>query len=121
MKQIEQFLEKAKLVEDINGQSRQALRKVTCLALRLRMVKMTGHVRLVDGEQSLPIGAPLIVDAIFEIEPLRHSTSKQHRYCENKPTPQPVGRHADRPDSSHGWFGSFLHSIRQRSSQKIMG
>ena len=33
-----------------------------------------GHVRLVYGVQSLPIGAPLIVDVIFEIEPLRHST-----------------------------------------------
>ena len=29
-----------------------------------------GHVRLVYGVQSLPIGAPLIVDVIFEIEPL---------------------------------------------------
>jgi enamine deaminase RidA (YjgF/YER057c/UK114 family) len=28
-----------------------------------------GHVRLVYGLQSLPIGAPLIVDTIFEIEP----------------------------------------------------
>jgi enamine deaminase RidA (YjgF/YER057c/UK114 family) len=28
-----------------------------------------GHVRLVYGVQSLPIGAPLIVDTIFEIEP----------------------------------------------------
>lgn len=32
-----------------------------------------GHVRLVYGVQSLPIGAPLIVDAIFEIEPARQS------------------------------------------------
>jgi enamine deaminase RidA (YjgF/YER057c/UK114 family) len=30
-----------------------------------------GHVRLVYGVQSLPIGAPVIVDAIFEIEPAR--------------------------------------------------
>ena len=30
-----------------------------------------GHVRLVYGVQSLPIGAPLIVDVIFEIEPAR--------------------------------------------------
>jgi len=37
----------------------------------------TGHVRLVYGVQSLPIGAPLIVDAIFEIEPARESTPKQ--------------------------------------------
>ena len=28
-----------------------------------------GHVRLVYGVQSLPIGAPVIVDVIFEIEP----------------------------------------------------
>ena len=32
--------------------------------------KETGHVRLVYGVQSLPINAPLIVDTIFEIEPL---------------------------------------------------
>ena len=37
-----------------------------------------GHVRLVYGVQSLPIGAPVIVDTIFEIEPLRHSTSKKN-------------------------------------------
>jgi len=30
-----------------------------------------GHVRLVYGVQSLPIGAPVIVDTIFEIEPPR--------------------------------------------------
>ena len=30
-----------------------------------------GHVRLVYGVQSLPVGAPLIVDVIFEIEPVR--------------------------------------------------
>ena len=35
----------------------------------------TGHVRLVYGVQSLPVGAPVIVDVIFEIELLRHSTS----------------------------------------------
>jgi enamine deaminase RidA (YjgF/YER057c/UK114 family) len=29
-----------------------------------------GHVRLVYGVQSLPIGAPVIVDTIFEIKPL---------------------------------------------------
>jgi hypothetical protein len=28
-----------------------------------------GHVRLVYGVQSLPIGAPLVVDTIFEIAP----------------------------------------------------
>ncbi len=38
-----------------------------------------GHVRLVYGVQSLPIGAPVIVDVIFEIEPLRHSTSQSTR------------------------------------------
>ena len=36
-----------------------------------------GHVRLVYGVQSLPIGAPLIVDVLFEIEPARDSTPKQ--------------------------------------------
>jgi enamine deaminase RidA (YjgF/YER057c/UK114 family) len=35
-----------------------------------------GHVRLVYGVQSLPIGAPLIVDVIFEIEPARPSTAR---------------------------------------------
>jgi enamine deaminase RidA (YjgF/YER057c/UK114 family) len=35
-----------------------------------------GHVRLVYGVQSLPVGAPLIVDTVFEIEPLRRSTCK---------------------------------------------
>jgi enamine deaminase RidA (YjgF/YER057c/UK114 family) len=35
----------------------------------------TGHVRLVYGVQSLPLGAPVIVDVTFEIEPLAHSTS----------------------------------------------
>ena len=29
------------------------------------------HVRLVYGVQSLPIGTPVMVDTIFEIEPLR--------------------------------------------------
>jgi len=36
-----------------------------------------GHVRLVYGVQSLPIGAPVIVDTIFEIEPARRSPAKQ--------------------------------------------
>jgi enamine deaminase RidA (YjgF/YER057c/UK114 family) len=36
----------------------------------------TGHVRLVYGVYSLPIGAPVIVDTIFEIEPLGQSPSK---------------------------------------------
>jgi enamine deaminase RidA (YjgF/YER057c/UK114 family) len=31
--------------------------------------KEAGHVRLVYGVQSLPLGAPLIVDVIFEIDP----------------------------------------------------
>jgi enamine deaminase RidA (YjgF/YER057c/UK114 family) len=30
-----------------------------------------GHVRLVYGVQSMPIGAPVIVETIFEIEPLQ--------------------------------------------------
>jgi hypothetical protein len=32
-----------------------------------------GHVRLVYGVQSLPIGAPVIVDSIFEIEAMSES------------------------------------------------
>ena len=35
-----------------------------------------GHVRLVYGVQSLPIGAPVIVDVIFEIEPAHQSAAK---------------------------------------------
>ena len=35
-----------------------------------------GHVRLVYGVYSLPVGAPVIVDTIFEIEPARQSTTK---------------------------------------------
>ena len=35
-----------------------------------------GHVRLVYGVQSLPVGAPLIVDTIFEIIPLSNSTAE---------------------------------------------
>lgn len=43
-----------------------------------------GHVRLVYGVQSLPIGAPVIVDAIFEIAlrykaRLKHDKNKQER------------------------------------------
>jgi hypothetical protein len=30
-----------------------------------------GHTRLVYGVYSLPVGAPVIVDTIFEIEPAR--------------------------------------------------
>jgi hypothetical protein len=36
-----------------------------------------GHVRLAYGVQSLPIGAPVIVDTIFEIEAIPQSTSQQ--------------------------------------------
>jgi len=36
----------------------------------------TGHVRLVYGVQSLPVGTPVIVDTIFEIGPMPQSTSK---------------------------------------------
>jgi enamine deaminase RidA (YjgF/YER057c/UK114 family) len=35
-----------------------------------------GHVRLVYGVQSLPIGAPLVVDTVFEIEPMSYSSTK---------------------------------------------
>jgi enamine deaminase RidA (YjgF/YER057c/UK114 family) len=38
-----------------------------------------GHVRLVYGVQSLPVGAPVIVDTIFEIEPLRPSSPKSRQ------------------------------------------
>ena len=31
----------------------------------------SGHTRLVYGVYSLPIGAPVIIDTIFEIEPAR--------------------------------------------------
>ncbi len=41
--------------------------------------RKTGHVRLVYGVQSLPIGAPVIVDTVFEIEVPPYSISKpQH-------------------------------------------
>ncbi|CDR33748.1 RidA family protein [Criblamydia sequanensis] len=36
-----------------------------------------GHVRLVYGVQSLPIGAPVVVDVIFEIEPTSQSLTKR--------------------------------------------
>jgi enamine deaminase RidA (YjgF/YER057c/UK114 family) len=36
----------------------------------------TGHVRLVYGVQSLPVGAPVVVDVIFEIERMPQSTSQ---------------------------------------------
>jgi enamine deaminase RidA (YjgF/YER057c/UK114 family) len=32
-----------------------------------------GHVRLVYGVQSLPVNAPLVVDTVFEIEPISYS------------------------------------------------
>jgi enamine deaminase RidA (YjgF/YER057c/UK114 family) len=35
-----------------------------------------GHVRLVYGVQSLPISAPLVVDTVFEIEPISDSIAK---------------------------------------------
>jgi len=35
-----------------------------------------GHARLVYGVQSLPIGTPVVVDTIFEIAPLAHSTAE---------------------------------------------
>ena len=35
-----------------------------------------GHVRLVYGVQSLPIGAPVIVDTVFEIEPAGYPISE---------------------------------------------
>ena len=35
-----------------------------------------GHVRLVYGVQSLPLGAPLIVDVVFEIAPTGASTGE---------------------------------------------
>jgi enamine deaminase RidA (YjgF/YER057c/UK114 family) len=35
-----------------------------------------GHVRLVYGVQSLPISAPLVVDTVFEIEPMSDSSAK---------------------------------------------
>jgi len=36
-----------------------------------------GHARLVYGVQSLPIGTPVVVDTIFEIAPLAHSTAER--------------------------------------------
>ncbi len=36
----------------------------------------TGHVRLVYGVQSLPLGTPVVVEVIFEIELARESTAK---------------------------------------------
>jgi len=38
----------------------------------------SGHVRLVYGVQSLPVGAPVVVETIFEIESLSQSTSKPY-------------------------------------------
>ncbi len=35
-----------------------------------------GHVRLVYGAQSLPIGAPVIVDVLFEIAPARQAAGE---------------------------------------------
>ena len=52
-----------------------------------------GHVRLVYGVQSLPIGAPVIVDTVFEIRRLHHSNSLSHIEAVNKLT-------GDQPDAS---------------------
>ncbi|MGA9155095.1 MAG: RidA family protein, partial [Candidatus Nitrosopolaris sp.] len=38
--------------------------------------RKAGHVRLVYGVQSLPIGAPLVIDTVFEIEPMSYSSTK---------------------------------------------
>ena len=38
-----------------------------------------GHVRMVYGVQSLPVGTTVIVETIFEIEVLPESTSKQNQ------------------------------------------
>jgi enamine deaminase RidA (YjgF/YER057c/UK114 family) len=35
----------------------------------------TGHVRLVYGVQSLPVGTPVILETIFEIQPINQSNS----------------------------------------------
>ena len=40
-----------------------------------------GHVRLVYGVQSLPVSAPLVVDTVFEIEPMSDSSAKYHKHC----------------------------------------
>lgn len=34
------------------------------------------HTRLVYGVQSLPLGAPIVVDTVFEIQPVRQSDAK---------------------------------------------
>jgi enamine deaminase RidA (YjgF/YER057c/UK114 family) len=48
-----------------------------------------GHVRLVYGVQSLPIGAPVIVDTIFEIEPVPQPSARPtHGRTESKTTSQ---------------------------------
>jgi enamine deaminase RidA (YjgF/YER057c/UK114 family) len=39
-----------------------------------------GHVRLVYGVQSLPLGAPVIVDTVFDIEVKPQSASQQHQH-----------------------------------------
>jgi enamine deaminase RidA (YjgF/YER057c/UK114 family) len=40
--------------------------------------RCAGHARLVYGVQNLPIGAPVIVDTIFEIEPAPQLSAKQN-------------------------------------------
>jgi len=42
----------------------------------------TGHVRLVYGAYSLPIGAPVVVDTIFEIQPSHSHPAEQE--CSTK-------------------------------------
>ena len=44
-----------------------------------------GHVRLVYGVQSLPVGAPVVVDVIFEIEPSSSRSTKQQKRKRDKP------------------------------------
>ena len=39
-----------------------------------------GHVRLVYGVQSLPIGAPVIVETIFELKPAAKSDRACHEF-----------------------------------------
>src|SRR5262249_35088620 len=46
-----------------------------------------GHVRLVYGVQSLPIGAPVVVDTIFEIEP-RANENRQPGLTESEDNSQ---------------------------------
>ena len=47
--------------------------------LFVRIFGRDGHTRLVYGVQSLPLGAPVAVDTIFEIQPARQSDAKSHK------------------------------------------